>query len=139
MVSQKKIRMKQLTLIAEKVSGRENCDAGKFNIWTSGFSQIYASPLSRKKCNKMVFFQDTTEGKRGVRRVMTAWQTPKGRRACDKVVLRLAILVLFGPEVDKLKRERFCYAWKSLFLINFINQYCHLKIKLKFKKDNEMH
>ena len=86
--------MKQLTLIAEKVSGRENCDMGKFMVWASGLSRIYASALSRKKCNKMVFFQDTWEGKKGVRRVMTGWQTPKGRKACKKVVLRLEILVL---------------------------------------------
>ena len=85
--------MKQLTLIAEKVSGRENCDMGKFLIWNSGYSQIYASALSRYKCNKMVFFQDNSEGKEGVRRVMTGWLTDKGRKACDKVVLRLDFLV----------------------------------------------
>ena len=91
--------MKQLTLIAEKVSGRENCDMGKFLIWNSGYSQIYASALSRYKCNKMVFFQDTFEGKEGVRRVMTGWLTGKGRKACDKVVLRLEVLI----SIKKLK------------------------------------
>jgi len=88
--AKKDLKIKQLTIIAEKITGDENCNMGRFLPFKKGANRLYVSPLS-SECNKMVFFQDTTEGKRGVKKVVASWKAPK-MNACTKVVLRVEIV-----------------------------------------------
>merc|ERR1712168_724952 len=85
--AKKKLRIKQLTIIAEKVSGSENCQMGSFQGFKKGAKPVYVSPLS-SDCNKVVSF--TSAKKRGVKKVVAKWRAPKNN-ACD-VALRVEIV-----------------------------------------------
>ena len=97
--AKKDLKIKQLTIIAEKITGDENCNMGRFLPFKKGANRRYVSPLS-SECNKMVFFQDTTEGKRGVKKVVASWKAPK-MNACTKVVLRLVIFILLQTNIGQ--------------------------------------
>jgi len=85
--AKKRLRIKQLTIIAEKVSGSENCDMGSFQGFKKGAAPIYVPPLS-SDCNTMVSFTSTK--KRGVKKVVAKWRTPKNN-PCN-VALRVEIV-----------------------------------------------